>query len=176
MKSTQKSPAYSRKNLPKLLVDIRDFYNQNAVEDPCKSSKRRQLTKSVKELPKDFLTKSRLNMSLHFFHRYKPKDIKSVRKMKFKQCLCEICLNPKLKVSRLNQLSHKSESVCELLNESMCRFEGVPHLLCVDRKCCECGTACVVRRLKEEFGELVQKKVSWRRWEDENQGKTSRES
>ena len=31
----------------------------------------------------------------------------------------------------------------ELLHESMCGFEGVPHLLCVDRKCCECGTACV---------------------------------
>ena len=58
----------------------------------------------------------------------------------------------------------------------MCRFEGVPHLQCVDRQCCEYGTACVVRRLKEEFGELVQKKVSWSRWEDENQGKTSRES
>ena len=113
VKSTQKSPAYSQKNLPKVQADIRDFYNQNAVEDPCKSSKKRQLTESVKELHKDFLTKSRLNMSLRFFHRHKPKDIKSVRKMKFKQCLCEICLNPKLKVSRLNSLSHKSESMRE---------------------------------------------------------------
>ena len=113
VKSTQKSPAYSWKNLPKVQADIRDFYNQNAVEDPCKSSKKRQLTESVKELHKDFLTKSRLNMSLRFFHRYKPKDIKSVRKMKFKQCLCEICLNPRLKVSRLNSLSHKSESMRE---------------------------------------------------------------
>ena len=174
VKSTQKSPAYSRKNLPKLQADIHDLYNQNAVEDRCKSSKRRQLTKSVKELPKDSLTKSRLNVSLRSFHRHKPKDIKSVRKMKFRQCLCEICLNPKLKVSSLNQLSHKSESVCELLNESMCGFEGVPHLLCVDRKCCECGTACVMRRLKEEFGELVQKSVSWSRWEVVKQGRTSR--
>ena len=102
MKSTQTSPAYSRKNLPKLQADIHDLYNQNAVEDPCKPSKKRQLTKSVKELHKDFLTKSRLNASLRSFHRHKPKDIKSVRKMKFRQCLCETCLNPKLKVSRLN--------------------------------------------------------------------------
>ena len=174
VKSTQKSPAYSRKNLPKLQADIRDFYHQNAVEDPSKPSKKRQLTKSVKELHKDFLTKSRLNVSLRSFHRHKPKDIKSVRKMKFRQCVCEISLNPKLKVSRLNSLSHKSESVRELLNESMCGFEGVPHLLCVDRKCCECGTACVMRRLKEEFGEPVQKKVSRSRWEVVKQGKTSR--
>ena len=82
VKSTQKSPAYSRKNLPKLQADIRDFYNQNAVEDPCKSSKRRQLAKSVKELHKDFLTKSRLNVSARSFHRHTPKDIKSVWKMK----------------------------------------------------------------------------------------------
>ena len=173
VKSTQKSPVYSRKNLPMLQADIRDFYYQNAVEDPCKSSKRSQLTKSVKELHNDFLKKSRFNVSLRSFHCHKPKDIKSVRKMKFRQCLCEICLNPKLKVSRLNSLAHKSESVRELLKESMCGFEGVPHLLCVDRKCCECGIACVMRRLKEEFGELVQKKVSWSRWEAVKQGKTS---
>ena len=90
------------------------------------------------------------------------------------QCLCEICLNPILKVSRLNSLSHKSESMRKLLKESMSGFEGVPHLLCVDRQCCECGTACVVRRLKEEFGELVQKSVSWSRWEVVKQGRTSR--
>ena len=76
-------------------------------------------------------------------------------------------------MSRLNSLSHKSESTRELLKESMSGFEGVPHLLCVDRQCCECGTACVMRRLKEEFGELVQKKVSWSRWEAVKQGKTS---
>ena len=31
-----------------------------------------------------------------------------------------------------------------------------------------------MRRLKEEFGEPVQKKVSWSRWEVVKQGKTSR--
>jgi len=41
--------------------------------------------------------------------------------------------------------SGKCESVRKLLNESMCEFIDSPHLLCVDRKCSECGVERVGR-------------------------------
>ena len=78
-----------------------------------------------------------------------PKDVASVRKLKFRQCMCEICVNPKLKLTRLSHyMKKKCDSVRELLGESVCAFDVTPKLECVDRKCGHCG----VERVRERLG------------------------
>ena len=47
----------------------------------------------------------------------------------------------------------------------MCEFVDAPHLLCVDRKCSECGVERVGRRLRECLGTNVGKEVGWSKWE-----------
>ena len=54
-------------------------------------------------------------------------------------------------------MSHKCESVRELLTESLCEFEDVPHFMRVDRKCCECGTARVERNQRRVWGAGAEK-------------------
>ena len=93
----------------------------------------KQLLKPVSQLHKEFVKATNSKVSLQSFHQHKPDNIASVKKLKFRQCLCEVCLNPKLKLRRLNcELEVKCESVRKLLNESLCEFEDAPHLLFMD--------------------------------------------
>ena len=67
------------------------------------ASRRSQLTKPVKQLFKEFKAKHKsINVSMRTFHRHKPKQVMSVTRLKFRQCMCEVCINPKMKVARLN--------------------------------------------------------------------------
>lgn len=98
------------------MQDIREFFEENAVTRPCKTGKKKQLVKPVKELHKEFVTKTKRGggVSLPSFHRHKPKNMASVKRLKFRQCLCEVCLNPKLKLDTLNRmLARKCERVVE---------------------------------------------------------------
>ena len=147
---------------------IQDFFKKNATDDPCRAATKKQLLKPVSELHKDFVKETNTKVSLRSFHRHKPRNIASVKRLKFRQCLCEVCLNPKLKLRRL------TVTVRELLNESLCEFEDAPRLLCVDRKCSECGVERVGKRLRECLGKNVGKKIGWSKWENVKEGKSSR--
>ena len=139
---------------------IHDYFENNSVDDPCRASAKKLLFRPVSELHREFVKATKSRVSLRSFHRHKPRNIASIKKLRFRQCLCEVCLNPKLKLKRMNcELVEKCESVRELLNESMCKFVDAPHLLCVDRKCSECGVERVGRRLRECLGTNVGKKV-----------------
>lgn len=127
----------------KLKKNVADFFEEQAAPIPCKTSTaKKQLLKSVKELLRDFTLKNdKVKVSLRSFHRLKPKNVQSVTKLKFWQCLCDICQNPKSKVTRLNFfLENKIENVKELLDESLCTYEGeFPKFECVNRQCQFCG-------------------------------------
>lgn len=155
---------------------IQAFYDRVAYDDPCKTAKTKQLTKPVKELHKEYMKENpTAKVSLRTFHRHKPKNIRSVRKMKFRQCLCEICLNPKLKLLKFNTfLERKYESVRELMNETVCMFDEIPEINCVDRKCGECGVDAVRVKLEGSLGEHLGEMMCWRRWEHVKEGKSSR--
>ena len=76
---------------------------------------------------------------------------------------------PKIETEKTElRASGKCESVRKLLNESMCEFIDSPHLLCVDRKCSECGVERVGRRLRECLGTNVGKE-GWSKWEHVNE-------
>ncbi|KAK7493746.1 hypothetical protein BaRGS_00015075 [Batillaria attramentaria] len=134
---SQAPPPYQSKG-SKLQPTITEFFNEQAVENPCKAaSGRKQLTKSVKRLH-NTLKRKGVEISLRSLHRHKPKNI--VTKLKFRQCLCEICVNPKTKVGRLNALLPKDEEVSQkgLISASVHVHEGeYANISCVERKCGE---------------------------------------
>lgn len=112
----QDKPLYAKTKRAHLKTqkDIREFFEENAVPDPCKMGKKKQLVKLVKELHKEFVTKTKRGVSLRSFHRHKPKNMASGKRLKFRQFLCEVCLNPKLKLERRNRmLARRCERVVE---------------------------------------------------------------
>lgn len=154
---------------------VKQFYLEHSQADPCKVSTRRQLLLPTRELHKLFEENDPdTKISLRTFNRLRPKNVASVRKAKFRQCLCEVCMNPKMKVERLNRLlKEKCGCVRDLLNESMCAFCTFPKLECVERKCWDCGVNGVKDRLLEEFGSNLKEEISWMKWEQVKEGKTS---
>ena len=88
---TKDSSLYASKG-SKVQKMISDFFDSAAVDDPCKSSRsRKQLTKPVKELYKEFKVKhENVKVSVRTLHRHKPKKVTSVTRLKFRQCLCEV--------------------------------------------------------------------------------------
>ena len=99
-----------------------------------------------------------------------------MRKLKFRQCLCEVCQNPKAKVTRLNFfLENKCEGVKALLDESVCVYEGkFAKLECVNRKCSCCGVGRVQVRLERELGDQLDQQIKWSKWEMVKMAKSSR--
>ena len=171
-----KGPIYHCNKVFRVKVDVEAFFDEHAIANPCKSFKKCQLTLSVKELHKEFLVQHPgQKVSLRTFHRLKPKDVASVRKLKFRQCMCEICVNPKLKLTRLSHyMKKKCDSVRELLGESVCAFDVTPKLECVDRKCGHCGVERVRERLGIELRESLNQNGSWKSWEHVKEGKSYR--
>ena len=115
-----------------------------------------------------------IKVSVWTFHRHKPKQVMSVTRLKFSRCMCESCINPKMKVARLNMfLTEKCESVKELLKESVCELQGgIPNLVCIDRKRAQHGVEGVGKRLEQELGgDLTER--GWSKWELVKVGKSS---
>ena len=103
------------------------------------------------------------------------KQVMSVTRLKFRQCMCEACINPKMKVARLNVfLTEKCESVKELLKESVCELQvGILNLVCVDRKCAQRGAESVGKKLEQELGGDLLTEIGWSKWELVKVGKSS---
>lgn len=159
---------------------VRVFFTENSYPDPSKPH-RRQLLKSVKELYTDFRRKHpSVRLSLASFFRYRPSAIKSVKLAVFRQCQCDICLNPKLKLSAINkwlpsESDAKFECVRDLLERTVCEFvTGMPKLECVERKCKECGVEHLQEHLEEALHDSLCERVSWFEWATVRVGKVSR--
>lgn len=100
---------------------VQNFYADQSSADPCKSHKKRQLLKPVKDVYRDFKkSHPSAKVSLRTIYCLKPKNVASVGRAKFCQCLCEICFNPKLKLQMINRhLMRRCECVRDLLVESV---------------------------------------------------------
>ncbi|XP_070210071.1 uncharacterized protein [Littorina saxatilis] len=166
---------YKRKKINPTNQLVLRFYEEHSHADPCKASRSRQLLRPVRDLHQDFLRLNPNNkISLRHFHRLKPKNVASVRKAKFRQCLCEICLNPKLKLQTLNMLAPCFRSVREMLEESVCAFVDMPKLECVERKCRLCGTERVKEKLESALEGRLESTVGWAKWMHVKEGRSSR--
>ena len=178
LKQAARNPAFYSSSGSKQKKVVGDYFDSHAAAIPCKSLKcKKQLLKPVSQLYKEYRSKNTASaVSLRSFHRHKPKHVQSVKRLKFRQCLCEICQNPKAKVTRLNFcLENKCEGVKVLLDESMCVYEGeFPELVCVDRECPHCGVERVRLRLESELRGRMDEQIKWSKWELVKVGKSTR--
>ena len=111
-KTPEVSSPYSKRAPSSTQRLIHDYFEKNSVDDPCRASAKKQLLRPVSELHREFVKATKSWVSLRLFHRHEPRNIASIKKLRFRQCLCEVCLNPKLKLKRMNcQLVEKCE--CE---------------------------------------------------------------
>ena len=167
---------------------VEKFYENESMPNPCKnSSKSHQLTHSARVLYFKF---RRLHpsakVSLSTFQRLKPKYIASVKRLKFRQCLCDVCENPRMKVRRLNVfLKEKIESVKALLKETVCKYDGdFAKIECIERKCPKCGMSKkgkmptlvkeLGKTLKGQLSDVKNQEITWQRWETVRESGKSR--
>ena len=143
------------------------FYEKQALPNPCKGVSKKQLAASTPDLYRQFRLETNVQVSLRTFQRLKPKHVASVRHLKFRQCLCEVCENPRMKLKRLNMImGEKVSGLKELLEECVCPFEGdVPQRKCIDGDCPECGVTKVKERLERNLNGRLNDMICWQRWE-----------
>ena len=158
-------------NESKVQKRIEDFFNKAAVFNPCKSSKQSKiLLKPVKGLHKEFCKEADC-----------PKVHSFCEKIKFKQCLCEICLDPKLKLLPLDMCVNANTVVSErmnmhsLLQRSVCPYNGeFPKRACIDHVCAHCGVESLWAEVESVFQGRLKQSISWSRGESVKQGSSSR--
>ncbi|XP_012941528.1 uncharacterized protein LOC106012614 [Aplysia californica] len=140
------------------------FFRDRSVHIPgkqgaTKHGTRKILSSSVKSLYKDFTSEHGPLISRSTFFRKRPKNVLSFTKTPFRQCLCEICLNPMLIMKVLNSfISSRVDTLSELISLTLCG----ENVKCMRRECDECGVNavdCLVENVERE------KVVEWQRWE-----------
>ena len=81
------------------------------------------------------------------------------------QCLCDTCVNPMIKMSKLKQMTEQPiKTVDELVLETVC---GIFTRDCVERACSLCGVDQFCTRLCKTLQqqEQLNQSVVWRKWE-----------
>ena len=92
----------------------------------------------MKRLHKEFQVKNpEHKLSLGGMYRHLPQDVLSSRKQAYRQCLCEVCKNVDLKLDTLDRYLKELVDGGEALSERSLCHELM--LLCLDRKCPNCG-------------------------------------
>ena len=179
---------YRRKRELPCAKTVAKFYEIESMPNPCKnSSKTHQLTQSTRVLYFKFRRlHPSVKVSMSTFQRLKPKYIASVKRLKFRQCLCDVCENPRMKVRRLNVfLTEKIESVKALLKETVCEYDGdYTKIECIERKCPKCGVSKkgnmpklvteLEKRLKGQLNHVINQEITWQKWETVRENGKSR--
>lgn len=155
---------------------VEDFYLKEAVDLPGKKNSgskfenmvnKKVLTKTVAALYKDFRkTHPTCNISLTTFSRRRPRNVLLSSSRAFVQCLCEICVNPMLKVEKLKKFLPSSPSnVDELVSETLCKCELLDSKPCIERVCSKCGVKKIVDTWRAELQTSLEDEITWMRWE-----------
>ena len=149
------------------------FYDENGVHLPGKRSvcmrtrtQKKILTMSLRDMYQVYTEEHpEEKMSFSTFCKKRPAHIVSFTKTPFRQCLCEVCINPMLKMKVLNGLlSEPIESLPALISHTICCNDGVPRMSCLERQCSECGVAMFRRELECKMA-AGNTDVKWKRWE-----------
>ncbi|GFO00318.1 Cc8l18.2-like protein [Plakobranchus ocellatus] len=84
------------------------------------------------------------------------------RQRAYRQCLCEVCLNPMLKVKVLNKKLPENERVDSLKDFVRLTVCDANNLVCVSRECSNCGVW-MLDKWKNSLN--VDDNVEWTKWE-----------
>lgn len=155
---------------------VQDFYLKEAVDLPGKKNSgskfenmvnKKVLTKTVAALYKDFRkTHPTCNISLTTFSRRRPRNVLLSSSRAFVQCLCEICVNPMLKVEKLKKFLRSTPSnVDELVSETLCKCELLYSKPCIERVCSRCGVKKIIDTWRAELRTSLEDEITWERWE-----------
>lgn len=154
----------------KIVKNCQEFYNDHSTDMPCKAAAgKKMLDLSTKKLHSLFQKENKVTISRSKFQSLRPKNIKLYR-VKFQQCLCEYCLNVKLKLTSLSAIMKKEkievdgklvESYYGISEATVCDEDNIA---CIERKCEVCG----VKKLKTTLKpfDSYTGKVEWQVWEN----------
>lgn len=168
------------KRAPKVNDKVATFYEEQSVDLPGKRSvcrysmkPKKVLTRKVADVYEDFkIRHPDVKMSLTTFSRRRPRHVMLSSSRAFLQCLCEKCVNPMLKLDKLNAfLMVKIRNVDDLVERTICGVRQY-NRDCIDRKCDSCGVTRVVEGWRAEVGNNLSKAITWFKWEQsEGKGK-----
>lgn len=157
---------YAKKK--KYVAVIKNFYDSKSNFLPGKKGIshtlkiKKGLDKSIVQLHQDFIETHGSLVSRATFFRHRPRNILSFAKTPFRQCLCELCLNPMLKVKVLNSIGWpKVETLKDLITLTLCEGEKRE---CLERLCNVCGVESVDDAVKSVDCD-VSETVCWQKWE-----------
>ncbi|XP_013411104.2 uncharacterized protein LOC106174215, partial [Lingula anatina] len=162
---------YQRKKASEVSCAAREFLEDSAAHVPGKQTiskrtgvQKKILPKRLKRLHKEFLQKNPgSQISLRTLYRIMPKHILSSKRLKFNQCLCEVCANIDLKLDALNRHLEDPVDGRDLLSEaSLCA--GEPQQSCLDRQCLNCGVAQARARCQLKTDSQGDALTKWRSW------------
>lgn len=160
------------KSLSKKKLIVEDYFNEVAVPLPDKRGVNKKiLDKPVKQIFKTFSNTSNHKLSLRTFFRYKPKSVLSVTKTKFHQALCDVCMNPKMKMAVLNSFLVVKTDVDSISEMTLCPNKTRD---CVSRTCQHCGVDDVEEQILLTLSDRLDENVSWNRWETVKSNGSSR--
>ena len=157
---------------------IKDTYEEESVELPWKKmvsrktlKPKRFLEKSLKKVYEGFSQQNKGKVGFSTFAKKRPRHVVPMVKTKLNQCLCEYCVNVELKLGVLNRKLKVNFDKHKLVEISCCsKQEGSSEYMrrCIERKCQDCGTEKIMKKLKS----LAQEQnvdnlqiLKWMKWE-----------
>lgn len=153
---------------------VEAFFEEKATHIPGKlgiqkrtMKARKILNKSVLNLHSEFIAEHGSLISKATFFRRRPKHVLSFTRTPFRQCLCDICLNPMLKAKVVNNMLCNDLQISTLKNLiglTICEGNRVE---CLKRLCKTCGVGGVDSLLQDCD---MSKDTSWQRWERVEKG------
>uniref|UniRef100_UPI00358EA477 uncharacterized protein isoform X3 n=1 Tax=Myxine glutinosa TaxID=7769 RepID=UPI00358EA477 len=113
-----------------------------------------------------------INISYATFKRLRPINILPHTQHKFRECLCEYCINIELNLKAVNKIIsehqqpaiHISDKYAAAKLTTCSEVNGKPKKACLDRQCEECGTRLIQRHLRLVLTTPC-RQTSWQRWE-----------
>ncbi|XP_070184051.1 uncharacterized protein [Littorina saxatilis] len=147
---------------------------RSAIVEGGSVQPRKVMETSLRSAYEEFRQQDGAAISFSSFKRLKPRRVLPFTSHKFRECLCEYCVNIDLKCAALNShLSNEPELKIrdhfEASRITLCpKEEGVYKKACIDRQCDNCGPALLRERLHLvlENETLRNSPATWWQWEN----------
>ena len=156
------------------LNDVKEFYQdeENATILPGAKNVYKKLKApkivlktSMKSLHRKYNPKRSIGYST--FVKLRPKNVVPYRQASWEQCLCEDCENVKRKLEALSYrgIPGVPKTVFHISDITLCPYQGqYPHMLCLLRKCSDCGLQNLEKFLGQLMSGLNFKHVTYKEW------------
>lgn len=150
---------FEQSTVSRSLPDARSAAIKNGTVTP-----RRVMEMSLASAFSVFLQEKGPLVKFSTFKKLRPKHVLPFTSHKFRECLCEYCVNVDLMIPVLNSLLPADAQVKDRYNLNkltLCATEGKK---CIDRECTECGVSSIDKMICPPAQEAS--KICWERWEN----------